>query len=202
MTTPIGYRKFLLAFDTETSGLFFGDNPAMNETTGAHYQIVSIGAAVVDSDTLEVVDTLYVLVKWNGQSIWSVKAENVHGLSKQYLDQHGVSEEDALCSLLEFTMKYFGTSAISLIGHNVATFDLKFLQNMCKRHDVNVAFANKHIDTNSIGYAVFQTHNSNDLFELCGVKRDPNNHNALDDALACVKVLKQVRKLMSVVFAG
>lgn len=192
-----GYRKFLLAFDVETSGLAFGRNPAVDDRTGAYYQIVSYGAAVVNSDTLEVVDTIHQYVKWNTHSVWDKRAQAVHGLTPQFLEENGVSEDEALCNLLDFTMHHMGPSALSLIGHNVATFDLKFLQHLCDRLGVDVKFANKHVDTNSVGYAVFQTHNSDDLFELCGVQRTPDKHDALQDALACVKVLQRVRKIMN-----
>lgn len=193
---PRGFRQFLLAFDSETTGLAFNElDPSFNSKTGERYQMVSFGALVVDTVTLKVVDQLYVEIKWNGTSVWSPGAERVHGLSKEYLDEHGVEEEEAACMIAEFILKYWGNTAVNMLGHNVSTFDLQFLRALLYKFGITVPFGNKHVDTNSIGFAVFQTHNSDDLFSICGVKQRAE-HNSLDDAMACIKVLTTVRSLI------
>lgn len=198
MSKVKGYHKYMLAVDVETTGLFYSSsNPATNEMF-EYYQPVSVGLAVVETDTLKVIDQLYVEIKWDGKSIWSKEAARVHGLSLRHLEEHGVDSEEAVCQIVELILKYWGPDApVMLLGHNVATFDLHFIRDLLTRFGVKQKFANKQVDTNSIGLAVFNTHNSDDLFTICGVPpRDPSHHNALDDALACVQVMKAVRRLI------
>lgn len=192
---PRGYFKYLLALDVETTGLCFGSiDPSYDERTGEMYQAVSIGAVVVDADTLKPVKDLYLEIQWDGVSIWSARAEQVHGLSKEYLQTNGVSPEDACVSLAELLLDYWGPDGVvGLIGHNVSTFDKFFVDRLLKNHGLTIKFGNRHVDTHSIGYATFGTYNSDDLFELVGVVRA--DHNALEDAYASLKVLQTVRAL-------
>lgn len=195
---PRGYFKYSLAIDCETSGLAIGsDDPSYDPKTGDTYQAVSWGLIVVDTDTLKTVEKLYLEVQWDGVSKWNEQAERIHGLSKEHLKQHGLTVEQAVVEIGELILKYWGpTSPVSLIGHNVTTFDLYFFRRMMRSQGVNIKIANRHVDTNSIGYAVFNTYNSDDLFELVGLpKRDPNNHNALTDASNALQVVKVVRKI-------
>lgn len=194
-TQPRGYFKYLLALDVETTGLCFGGtNPAYNEATGERYQMVSAGLIVVDADTMKPIKSLYVEIQYDGVSIWSDRAEKVHGLSKAYLAENGVTPEEACITIAELLLEYWGPDGVvSLLGHNVATFDKFFLDQLMKDHGLTIKFGNRHIDTHSIGIATFKTYNSDDLFELIGVVRQ--DHNALEDAAAALKVVQTVRTL-------
>lgn len=203
MSNPRGYIKYVLAADAETSGLAFKcEKPTINTDTGEQYQMVSVGLVVVNADTYEEVDELYVEIKPIDGFTWSPQAEKVHGLSQSYLKQNGLTEEQAATAIGNLIMKYWGpTSSLCLLGHNVATFDLHFLRDMLYRHGLMFSFGSKHIDTNSIGHAVFSTHNSDDLFECIGVSRE-GTHDALDDAKAAVKVVRTVRALSKVMLGN
>lgn len=194
--------KYALVLDCETSGICFGTtNPAHNPETGERYQIVSIGMIVVEVATFTPVRELYLEVQWDGKSGWSSKAEAVHGLSKQYLEENGVTPEEAVTEILEILLDYWGpTGTISLAGHNVASFDLFFLDQLLRDFDVSVTFGSRHVDTYSIGITVYGAYDSNELFELVGVNRDL--HNALEDARACVKVLQTTREFAEAMLGG
>lgn len=194
---PRGYIEKALFIDCETSGLAYGsDDPSYDPVANKTYQAVSFGLAVVNALTLDVIEELYVEIKWDGVSVWDKRAQAVHGLSLEYLEENGLDEEDAVVAIASLILKYWGPeSPVCLGGHNVATFDKYFLQRLLRKHGIEVRFGSKVIDTNSIGFAVFGTHNSDDLFELVGIVRDPENHNALDDVKACVKSVKMVRQL-------
>ena len=84
---PKGYFSKLLVMDCETSGLAFKNYDPSIEPDGREYQAVSWGLAVVDSTTFKVIDTLYVEIKYNGLAIWSERAEAVHQMSKEYLEE-------------------------------------------------------------------------------------------------------------------
>jgi len=70
------------------------------------------------------------------------------------------------------------------------------VRNFLRRSGVELNFANRCIDTNSIGIATFGTYNSDDLFEAAGFgERDPKKHNALDDAKMALGVVRMVKML-------
>ena len=203
MSTPRGYVKFLLGADVETSGLAFNQpDPSFDPVTGETFQIVSIGLVVTDFATLKEIETLYLEIKWNGESTWSQKAQDVHGLSLAYLEANGIEEEEAAVQIAQLILKYWGpNSPVSLLGHNVATFDKPFIDRLLKKFGINVRYGSKHIDTNSVGAIVFGTHNSDDLFETVGLPpRDPSKHNALIDAQNAVAACRSVRQLSTKCF--
>ena len=193
---PRGYFQKLLIMDSETTGLEFNSIDPSQSTNGNYYQAVSWGLVVLDVTTMKVVDKLYVEIKWDGKSLWSTKAETVHGLSKDYLAKNGLSEVDAIETILNFIFDHFGVDeVVPCGGHNVSTFDIFFMRRLLNKHGVMFKTGNRFVDTNSIGLACFGTYNSDDLFDQFGIVRD--NHNSLEDALACAKVITITRKLMN-----
>lgn len=197
-TKPRGYIEKALFIDCETSGLAYNcDDPSFNPNTGEKYQAVSFGLVVVNTNTLKEIDSLYVEIKWDGESVWDKRAQAVHGLTLDYLETHGLPREEAVLAIADLILSHWGPeSPVALGGHNVATFDKYFLQRLLRSEGIEVRFGSKTIDTNAIGLAVFGTHNSDDLFNVVGLPpRDPANHNALEDARACVHVVRTVRAL-------
>lgn len=197
---PSGYITRLLAFDTETSGLFFNtDDPSFNPKTKQTHQLLSIGLIVVDAVTLTPIEELYIEVKWNPVNLWDSGAEKVHGLSKQYLEENGVSQSEAVELIANLLIKHWGpTSAIHIMGHN-PQFDLCFLRRLLRTEELEFRWANKMIDTNSIGFAVYNTHNSDDLFKMIGAQHR-KEHNALEDIKNTLKVVQVTRQLANTVF--
>lgn len=199
-TKPRGYFEKVLAIDVETSGLVFShdsDDPSINSETGETYQIVSIGLIVASSLTFKPIEELYLEIKWDGVSKWSTKAEAVHGLSKEYLEQNGVSAEEAVEAIGNLILDYWGTdSPVCLLGHNVSSFDIWFFKRLLRSVGINLRFGSRTVDTNAIGLATFGTFNSDDLFELVGMGvRDPAKHNALDDARMALAVCRFTKEL-------
>jgi hypothetical protein len=144
MNKPKGYFDKFLAFDCETSGMAFGDNPSKD------YQIVSAGLIVADF-TFKPIEELYVEIQWNGHAKWDAKAESIHGMSKEYLLKNGIPEVEAVEKIGALMYDHFGMdSPISLLGHNVGTFDLPFLRKTLSNHDLNFKFAHRHMDTFSL----------------------------------------------------
>jgi hypothetical protein len=196
--TPRGYFKYTLAGDCETTGIAIGcDDPTFNAKTGEKYQAVSWGLVVVETDTLKAVDELYVEIQWDKQYTWNAGAEKVHGMSKEYLRENGVPMKEAVEQIGSLILNYWGPdSPVCMLGHNVHTFDMPFMRATLRSQGIEVKFANRHVDTNSIGFAALNTYNSDDLFEMIGLPtRDPSKHNALVDAKNALQVVRSVRAI-------
>lgn len=197
---PVGYIGLALFVDVETSGIAFGsDDPSYNAATGEEFQIVSIGLVVADAVTLKPREELYLEIKWNGTSVWSKGAEKAHGLSLKYLEEHGMDEEEAVVEIASLMLKYWGPEGVVCLGgHNVATFDRPFVTRLMRKHGLDVKFGSKTLDSNSLGFGTFETHNSEDLFVLCGCPpRDPSKHNALEDANNALTAFRTVRAMFN-----
>jgi DNA polymerase III epsilon subunit-like protein len=206
---PRGYFKYVLAVDSETTGLCFknydhNENPVYNSTTGERHQALSWGFLVVDTEDFSIVDELYIEVQWNEESLlqrhedpsFGKKAEEVHGLTLSYLEEHGIPEEEAVMLIGELILKWFGPeNAIKLLGHNVHLFDLAFLRDLFKRYGIALKFGNRHYDTNSGAFMTFGTWNSDDLFEQIGFEAR-GDHNALDD----IKMTVEAARIMKMIF--
>lgn len=196
--------KYILGMDCETSGMAFASetsatnpDPSVNPTANGTYQSVSWGLVVCDMTTMRLVDELYVEIQWDGESLWSSKAEKVHGLTKEYLQQHGKTSEDAACDIYDFIIKWWPDPkvAIPTMGHNIASFDHWFFRRLMSKFNLMPTLGNRVIDTNTIGIVCFNAYTSNELYELVGVKR--TSHNSLEDIKASWRVIKTTRSLFT-----
>jgi len=186
----------ILAMDCETSGLNFSAAFSNSkDTTITGYQPVSWGFIATDL-TYKPIAELYVEIKWNGISKWDSKAESVHGLSKKYLEQNGVDEEEAVAMIVEFLMEHFDlTKPIYCLGHNVASFDLVVLKDMLARYDVpGIRFGHRHFDTFSLSMGTVKELDSNTLFKRVGLPTR-GDHNALEDARHALETYRRISKI-------
>lgn len=195
---PKGYFEHLLAIDCETTGLDWdGDNPSNG------HQAVSWGIIVADAKTLKTVEELYVEIKYNEASRnaraadpeFGVGAANIHGLTFKHLEEHGISEEEAVVLIANLIIKYWGpTSQVKTLGHNVHVFDVPFMRAMFRRHNIDIPFGSRHYDTNSIGFATVGAYVSDALFETMGFD-SRGSHNALEDARMALESARRIRVL-------
>lgn len=202
---PRGSFDFLLAIDCETTGLKFNSD---NADEG--HQAVSWGIIVADATTLKPIEELYVEIMWNEQSLaaaakdptFGKKAEQIHGLTFEYLEKNGITEEEAVTKIGELILKYWGPEvSIRTLGHNVHLFDLFFLRSMFRRHGIELKFGNRHYDTNSVGFVTLGTFNSDDLFQKVGFEMR-GEHNALDDARMALESARRIRVLFQNALEG
>ena len=186
----------IIAIDCETSGMNLNANRCLNQNSVAHgYQAVSWGIVITDTETFKVKDELYVLIKWNGKSQWNAKAESIHGLSKEYLEEHGMDEEDAVVEIMEFLMKHLDiTAPLYCLGHNVVSFDIPFLKDLFTRYELSdIKFGHRHLDTFALSMGTVQEFDSDTLFKRVGLK-DRGEHNALEDAKNALEVYRRLNK--------
>jgi DNA polymerase III epsilon subunit-like protein len=200
---PRGYFEKLLAIDCETTGLCFSsDSPVFNPTTGERHQTVSWGLIVADANTFKPIEKLYVEIKWNTESkrqkkidsSFGQRAEQVHGLTYDYLEKNGVTEEEAVEKIGSLIIKHFGTNSLKCLGHNVHLFDVPFLRDLFERHEVPLVFGNRHNDSSSLGFGTVGSFNSDDLFKCFGFE-ERKEHNSLQDAENSLEIFRLTRLL-------
>lgn len=190
---PKGHFDKFLVIDCETSGLNL-DTRTNDVTDG--YQSVSWGLIVSDLKTLKPIDELYIEIKWDGVSKWNLKAEEIHGLSKEYLDKHGVDEQEAAETIALFLAKHFEPEdTIVCMGINVARFDIPFLSKLLNKFDFPFHFSHRAIDIFSYAVLTLGTFTSDELFETLGIKR-AKQHNALEDARCTLKACRLINKIV------
>lgn len=192
------FNKFL-AIDLETSGMSFqNDDPSNNY----EYQIVSIGMIVSNTKTYSEDAILYREIKWNGTSEWNAKAETIHGMSKEYLEESGLDEEDAVIDIVEFIMEHFDTTKpIVLMGHNVVSFDKPFFKALLRKHGISLKFSHRAIDSFPVGLLVVDAYDSNELFDKMGFP-PRKEHNALEDIKYTLKAFRGVKGIIDEILEG
>lgn len=196
MSKPKAYFNKILVVDCETSGFCrSSDDQAVNVLTGERYQAVSWGIIVANADTLQPIEELYLEVKWDHVSGWDTGAQKIHKLSKEYLDENGVTTTEAVEQIAGLILDHFGPDTYVNVAGNNPWFDLCFLRALLRSEGLEIKFSNRLIDTNSVGFAVFGTYSSDELFEIVSPKTRNEKHNALEDAQNALKVLEMTRKL-------
>lgn len=200
---PRGYFQKVLAIDCETTGLVVNvDDPSYNPETKEEYQAISWGLVVADAATFKPIEKMYIEIQWNGTALWDNRAQKIHGLSKEHLAVNGFTEAEAVEAMGTLIMKHWGPNvSIRLLGHNVATFDMWFLKRIFRRHNIDLTFGSRHIDTSSIGFVNWGTYSSDELFSMMGYE-DREKHNALDDALMSLESARVTRLLFNKCLEG
>lgn len=192
--------KVGIAIDWETTGADFGQDSSVN------YQGISFGAIVFDLVTLQELDHVYCELQFDETKYkWTDAAEKIHGLSREHLAQHGVSREAALCELMEMMGKYWPpgfvanagcepTTKILLAGHN-KSFDMDFTAQLFRDNGLEIAFHHVGMDSTMIAFAVSGEYKSDVVFELFAGLNKRDVHGALEDARACLTVLRNIRQI-------
>jgi DNA polymerase III epsilon subunit-like protein len=197
-------HQFGLCIDWETSGADFGKDSSQ------HYQGLSFGAVVFKTEDFTIVEEMYQEIKFNGSKWeWSEDAEKIHGLTQEYLEQNGVSQEDAAIALAELILKYWGPeNKVMFLGHN-PEFDIRFTNQLMNQIEIEFSVEKKtdftswiqlhHVvlDTSAAGFITTGIYKSDLLFEKMGfAERD--KHNALEDARQTVMTCAILRELTKI----
>jgi DNA polymerase III epsilon subunit-like protein len=202
MTKPIIYSRahpghHLLVIDTETTG---SQSDLSYEDIFKKYQAISFGAIVATSDTFEPVARLYFTLKYDEKYIWSMEAQNIHGLSKEHLEETGLTAEEGAVTLAEFILNHFGTGKVMVLGHNTQ-FDIAAMRQLLEPFSVMPDLHHVVLDTSPLGWMTVGKYRSTELFEFFLGDR-PEKHNALGDAEMTLTVARSVRELMNGALSG
>lgn len=159
----------VVAFDTETTGCTDSD------------EICQLAAAEFVGGCLTRTMNVYLRPTCE----MDPRAEQIHGISADYLDEHGIEPADALRRFFDFL-----GSDVLLVAHN-NRFDLKMLRQECSKFGVEFELAGvEHCDTLALSRFLrpdLESHALRNLIAPLGVE-GVNSHDALDDTLACAGV--------------
>ncbi len=112
-------------------------------------------------------------------------AEMVHGLSMDFLSEHGLAPEEAMREFFAFVGE-----DVLLVAHN-ATFDMRMVRQECRKFDLTFAPRGlETCDTLALSRRLrpdLPSHKLSYLIGALGID-GVNSHDALDDALACAGV--------------
>ena len=199
--------QFGICIDWETSGASWGKDSSID------HQGLSFGAVIFNTSTLEPVKTLYVEIKHDKKYVWSLDAERIHGLSQQYLEENGSSQEDAAILLAELILEYFGAGGkVMVMGHN-AEFDISFTNQLMQTIGIEFSKEKKtkadgwiplhHVllDTSAVGFVTMGIFKSDLLFEAVGLE-ERKEHNALTDTLYTLETARRIRLLVQTALEG
>lgn len=204
--SKIKKTTLLLGLDSETSGLAFAGNidlnnpdPSKDIHNNKQYTAISWGLVIIDVINEKIIDELYVEIKFNDQKYdWQYAAEKTHGLTKQHLEENGVTREEAAIQIVEFILKYWDINdAISTLGHNHICFDLWFLRELLNEFGIMIKLANRHYDTNYLTLGIYDVEGSKELFELFNETRSA--HNALEDIKQTVNTFFETKSIFKII---
>lgn len=197
-------HEFGLCIDWETSGADFGKDSSIK------YQGLTFGAIVFKTETFEPVEELYVEIKFDSARYqWSDAAEKIHGKTREYLEEHGITQQEAAMKLAELILKYWGPSSkVLFLGHN-PEFDRRFTNQLLNTIEIEFSVERTDppkfdswievfhvvLDTSALGYITLGLYKSDLLFERIGFEKR-KEHNALDDARFTLQTCAAIRALV------
>lgn len=192
--------KFILIMDWETTGADFGVPP---EDIAKKYQGISAGLIVADFETLEEVYSDYFMIKYDPKYVWTDRAEEIHGLSREYLEKEGVTRDEAIARVLEPILEFWGPNGIIIFGAHNASFDMAFLkEQILKPAGVNLEFHQARLDTAVLGLILLGNSKSDYVFNIFGGEAGREQHNALADARLCLASMRTAKQLFNEVLNG
>lgn len=199
--------KYGLAIDWETSGATWGGD------SSKEYQGLSFGAIVFNTSDFSPVEELYRVIKFKPDRYkWSPEAAAIHGMSVDFLERTGISQEDAAVDLAELILKYWGPdSKVMLLGHNTE-FDRRFTNQLLNSIEIEFSVEKEtrlsswvqvhHVvlDTSSLGFITLGLYKSDLLFEKIGFEAR-GDHNALDDVRMTLQTAAAIKQLVTIALA-
>lgn len=196
--------KVGLCIDWETTGATWGGDSSID------FQGIEIAAIVFNAQTFEPIEKLKRYVKFNSTRYkWKDEAEKIHGLSREFLEEHGLPQEDVAIELATLILKYWGPkSKVLFLGHN-PKFDIRFTNQLLNTIDIefSVEASGKFesqievfhviLDTSALGYITFGLYKSDLLFEKIGFDTR-GKHDAMQDAEQTLETCRVIRSLVEI----
>lgn len=188
--TPSGFvPAFGLCIDWETTGSNFGGDSSIE------YQGIALGAAVFSLKTFEIKSTFKIYIKFDPTKYkWTDKAQEIHGITKEFLEENGVTQEEAAIEFASFLLDHFGPSPkIMVLGHNIH-FDIAFTKQLLEPFELMFTIHHVQLDTACAGLIAIGQYKSDFLFDIFGLPKR-GDHDPLEDVKYTLAVAKGIREL-------
>lgn len=166
-------NKYIVCWDVETTGL----NPKEDF-------IIQLAVSKFDKTTFEeIVGKKWYIKPAHAYSI-SPSAQAVHGLSKEFIDANGVYFK-------EIAQEFFDLIKDSdLLTYNGNTFDIKFLNEECRRWSIDLPIYGKRFYDAFAMECRFHPRNLSQVYKNYTGKDLEGAHDALSDVRATAEVFK------------
>jgi hypothetical protein len=199
--------KFSLWLDWETSGANF---KLTYPEQAKIYQGVQLGLVIADNETFEEVAATKITIKFDPKYKWEDAAQKIHGLSREYLEENGVTREEAAIAVIEFMLEHFNKDVLFMLadgpvdrnshrvcfgGHNLE-FDIAHFKELLAEVGFGVDEHHVKLNTTVIGFHGTGLYKSDDLFQLFGAEKR-GAHDALDDTRQALAVARGIKSLIT-----
>ena len=170
-------KKHIVAFDVETTGL----NP-QNDF------IIQLVLKKIDSETLQVIDTR----EWYIEPIHayeiSSQAQEKHGITKQFLKEHGVALKDIAQEVIDFF------DDCDVLTYNGNSFDVSFLYSNLKQIGYEFDIADRVFYDAFLMYKKLHPSTLEAVYKHYTGKTLEGAHNAFNDVDATIEVFKHLHQ--------
>lgn len=199
--------KFSLWLDWETSGADFTKSYPEQAKI---YQGIQLGLVIADNETFEEVASTKITIKFDSKYKWEDKAQQIHGLSREYLEEHGCTREEAAIAVIEFMLEHFNKDVLFMLvdgpvdrnshrvcfgGHNLE-FDISHFKALLEEVGFGVDEHHVKLNTTVLGFHATGMYRSDDLFQLFGAEKR-GDHDALEDTRQALAVARGIKALIT-----
>lgn len=167
-------NKYIVCWDVETTGL----NPKEDF-------IIQLAVAKFSKDTYEVIKSKKWYIKPAHQYTISPQAQEVHGLTKEFIDANGIYFKEIAQEFFELIKD------ADLLTYNGNSFDIKFLHEECKRWNLDLPITAKNFYDSFSMECRFNPRNLAAVYKNYTGEELEDAHDALSDVMGTVKVFQK-----------
>lgn len=176
-------NKFIVCWDVETTGL----NPKEDF-------MIQLAVSKFSKETLEIIESKKWYVKPAHNYTISPQAQAVHGLTKGFIEANGVYFKEIAPEFFKMI------EDADLLTYNGNTFDIKFLNEECKRWGLPLPIVGKNFYDAFAMECRFHPRNLSAVYKTYTGKDLEGAHDALADVHATIDVFKHQLQTQGVTF--
>lgn len=176
-------NKFIVCWDVETTGL----NPKEDF-------MIQLAVSKFSKETMEIVESKKWYVKPAHNYTISPQAQAVHGLTKEFIEANGVYFKELAPEFFKMI------EDADLLTYNGNTFDIKFLNEECKRWNLPLPIVGKNFYDAFAMECRFHPRNLSAVYKTYTGKDLEGAHDALADVHATIDVFKHQLQTQGVTF--
>lgn len=176
-------NKFIVCWDVETTGL----NPKEDF-------MIQLAVSKFSKETMEIIESKKWYVKPAHNYTISPQAQAVHGLTKEFIEANGVYFKELAPEFFKMI------EDADLLTYNGNTFDIKFLNEECKRWSLPLPIVDKNFYDAFAMECRFHPRNLSAVYKSYTGLDLEDAHDALADVHATIDVFKHQLQTQGVTF--